>query len=93
MIIVDASAAVLSLLNDGDARAQLRVEGLASPHLVDPEVVHTLRAQVRRGSVPVDAAERALDRWARLGLERISVVGLLPRIWALRDNLSAHDAA
>ena len=34
----------------------------------------------------------ALARWASLGLRRLAVVGLLSRIWELRDNLSAYDA-
>jgi predicted nucleic acid-binding protein len=92
VIVVDASAAVLGLLNDGDARARLRTEALASPHLVDSEVAHALRAQVGRGTIDAGAAGRALQRWARLGLDRLSVVGLLPRIWALRDHVSASDA-
>lgn len=35
----------------------------------------------------------ALARWARLGLRRFAVVGLLARIWELRENLSAYDAS
>jgi predicted nucleic acid-binding protein len=93
VIVVDASAAVLGLLNNGDARALLRAESVASPHLVDPEVAHALRAQVQRGRIDATTAERALERWARLAIERISVVGLLSRIWSLRANLSAYDAA
>ena len=34
----------------------------------------------------------ALDTWRRLALTRYPAVGLLTRIWALRDNLSAYDA-
>ena len=49
MIVVDASAAVLALLNDGDARAWLANEALATPHLADSEIVQALRSQVRRG--------------------------------------------
>jgi predicted nucleic acid-binding protein len=36
---------------------------------------------------------QALDRWARLGVRRFPVVGLLHRVWALRDNLTAYDAS
>jgi predicted nucleic acid-binding protein len=93
VIVLDASAAVLALLNDGDARHSAARETVAVPHLVDAEVAHTLRAQVRRGSVGAGEAQAALFRWARLGLRRFAVVGLLPRIWELRDNLSAYDAS
>lgn len=92
MIVVDASAAVLGVLNDGDARDRLRAEALACPHLVDSELVHVLRAHVLRGDLVAGVAFRALQRWERLGIERLSVVGLLARIWELRDNLSAYDA-
>lgn len=92
MIVLDASAAVLALLNDGDARRWLAAETVVVPHLADSEVTHALRAQVLRGRIGADDAGRVLARWARLGLRRFTVVGLLPRVWALRDNLSAYDA-
>lgn len=92
MIVIDASVAILGLLNDGDSRRSLTSETVAMPHLADSEVVHTLRAQVRRGEIGVDDARVALDRWSRLGIRRFGVVGLLSRVWELRDNLTAHDA-
>lgn len=93
MIVVDASAVVLGLLDDGDARAMLRDESIVCPHLIDVEVVSALRSQVRRGEVDGHDADRAIETWVQLGVERVGVTGLLPRIWALRDNLSAYDAA
>lgn len=92
MIVVDASAAVLGLLNDGDARAALRDEVVVCPHLADAEVAHALRSQVLRGAVEAADAARALGVWARLGLRRVGVSGLLVRIWQLRDDLTAYDA-
>ena len=93
MIVVDASVAVLGLLNDGDARRSLAEETVAVPHLVDSEVAHALRAQVLRGKAQESQARNALSRWARLGVRRFSVVGLLGRVWELRQNLSAYDAS
>ena len=92
MIVVDASAGVLALLNDGDARPLLATRTVAVPHLADPEVASALRAQVLRGQISAEDARAALDRWARLGLRRFGAVGLLGRIWELRDNLTAYDA-
>ena len=92
MIVVDASAAVLGLLNDGQARRMLATEAVVCPHLIDAEVVHALRSQVMRGAVEAVAAQRMLAVWQRLGLERVGVSGLLDRVWELRDNLSAYDA-
>jgi predicted nucleic acid-binding protein len=92
VIVLDASAAVLGLLNDGDARAYLADEAFACPQLADAEIVHALRAQVLRGDVDVADADRAVGAWAQLGMYRVPVVGMLGRIWELRENLSAYDA-
>ena len=92
MIVVDASAAVLGLLQEGDARVYLGDEPCACPHLADAEIVHALRARVRREEVDVSVAERAIETWGRLGLYRVPAVGMLARIWELRENLSAYDA-
>lgn len=92
MIVLDASGAVLALLNDGDARRALARERVAVPHLADSEVAHALRAQVLRGRVDAAHAAAALTRWALLGLRRFAATGLLPRMWELRANLTGYDA-
>lgn len=92
MIVVDASAALSALLNAGPAREALAREQLHAPHLVDSEVASGLRRQVASGRIDTDAGWTALDTWRRLGLTRYPTHGLLGRIWALRDNLSAYDA-
>ena len=93
MIVVDASAAVHALLNDGDARHLLATERVAVPHLADSEIAHALRSQVLRGRIAAAAGGRCIDRWARLGVRRYATVGLLGRVWDLRQNLTAYDAA
>jgi predicted nucleic acid-binding protein len=92
VIVLDASAAVLGLLSDGDARRALALQRVAIPHLADSEVAHALRAQALRGNVSPDVAGTVLASWARLGLRRFGAAGLLDRVWELRDNLSAYDA-
>jgi predicted nucleic acid-binding protein len=92
VIVLDASAAVLALLNDGDARRIVAAEAVAVPHLVDAEVAQALRGQVQRGRVTGRDAQAALGRWTRLGLRRTPIVGFLARIWELRRNVSAYDA-
>lgn len=92
MIVLDASAAVAGLLNAGAARELMSEESLVCPHLVDSEVAHALRSQVLRGALRDRDAVRALDVWAALGVERVGVRGMLPRMWELRENLSAYDA-
>lgn len=93
MIVLDASAAVLGLLNDGEARRSLGTDTVVVPHIADVEVAHVLRAQVLRGQIGPDQAGAVLERWARLGVRRFGVVGLLHRIWELRENVTAYDAS
>lgn len=92
MIVVDASAALSALLNDGPARQALTAEQLHAPHLVDTEVVGGLRRLVTTGVIDAGAGWSALDTWRRLGLTRYAVQPLLDRVWELRNNLTAYDA-
>ena len=92
MIVVDASAAVAALLNDGQARRLLAVESIHAPHLVDAEVVSVLRRHVIAGVLAPDAARLALNVWTRLGLIRYAASPLLERIWELRSAVTAYDA-
>lgn len=92
MIVVDASAAVAGLLNDGPARQLLATERLFAPHLIDSEIASALRRQVHKQRVTAADGWNALDTWRRLALTRYPAVGLLGRIWDLRDNLAAYDA-
>jgi len=93
VIVVDASAAVLALLNAGPARQILGAQPLHVPHLIDSEVANSLRKGVASGDIRADHGWLALDSWRRLGMRRYPVPGLLQRIWELRDNLSAYDAS
>ncbi len=93
MIVVDASAALLGLLDDGSARRILSSERLATSCLADAEVANGLRSIVGRGQASEGDAADALDTWVRLGIERWPVMPGLARIWELRANLSSYDAA
>ena len=93
MIVVDASAAVAALLNDGPARTALADEALHAPHLVDCEVAQALRRLVLGGSLDAGDGWAALHSWRRLGIVRHPVAGLLDHVWELRANVSAYDAS
>jgi predicted nucleic acid-binding protein len=93
VIVLDASAAVSALLNAGEARTALSVERVHVPHLIDAEVAHALRRQVRQQALDADDGWQALDTWRRLGVARHPATGLLDRIWELRANVSAYDAS
>lgn len=92
MIVVDASAALSALLNDGPARAALGTEQTHAPHLVDAEVVSVLRRKVRTETLSAPQGWTLVDAWRRLGVVRYPMTGLLERVWMLRENLSSYDA-
>lgn len=97
MIVIDASVLAPALADDdldGDrARNRLRGEQLTAPELVDLEVASTLRRAVRAGRLGERRAGQVLADLAALPLRRVPHLPLLPRVWELRDNLTAYDAA
>ena len=98
MIVVDASAALEVLLRGPaagalEARLFARGEVLNAPHLIDLEVAQVLRRFVLAGQMPLVRAAEALDAWRGIPLRRWGHEALLPRVWALRDTLTAYDAA
>lgn len=98
MIVLDASAAVELLLAtaNGDRVAERIADPAASihvPHLLSVEVAQVLRRLVAAGTVSRSRAAGALDDLADLDAERYPHEPFLPRMFALRDNLTAYDAA
>lgn len=98
MIVLDASAAIDWLLQTAAGqRIEQRIyshhESLHAPHLLDLEVGQVLRRLVREGSVSADRADQAIEDLLDLRITRYPHFVLLPRIWQLRHNLSAYDAA
>jgi predicted nucleic acid-binding protein len=75
------------------ARAALRSQGLAAPHLLDIEVVGSLRRLVRLGELPARDAKDAIAALARLRVDRHDHTPLLGRVWELRDNVTPYDAS
>lgn len=98
MIVLDASAVIEMLLQTAAGapvaeRVLLSDSSLHAPHLLDVEVAQILRRFVRRGDLKEERASQALGALRDLPVERYSHEILLPRIWALRHNLTAYDAA
>ncbi len=98
MIVIDASAYVDLLLFDDDRtrwiEGRLNSEhSLQVPAIFDVEVLHSLRrveAVGSTGEVVIQAAVADLDDLRAI---RHDHALLRPRIWALRENLTAYDAA
>ena len=98
MIVIDASAVLEVLLNTPNAtRLAERLfapgETLHAPHLIDLEVAQVLRRYARGGEIDTQRGSEALSDLAGLQLSRYPHDFLLPRIWQLRNNASAYDAA
>lgn len=98
MIVVDASALLEALLRTPTAKAvedRLFAPGqtLHAPHLLDVEIAQVLRRYVASGEIDAERGRLALTDLQDLPLQRYRHDFLLPRIWALRDNLTAYDAA
>ncbi|MCA1736682.1 MAG: type II toxin-antitoxin system VapC family toxin [Actinobacteria bacterium] len=97
-MVLDASVVVELLLNTvrGNVAAKRLNEAdvtLHAPHLVGVEVTQAVRRYVRTGTLPQERGRLALVHLAELDLRRYPHEPLLPRIWSLRENLTAYDAA
>jgi len=98
MIVLDASVAIDWLLRTPagqriEQRIYARQDTLHSVHLLDVEFVQVLRRLVRQGIVNPGRAELAIEDLLALRITRHAPALLLRRIWRLRQNLTAYDAA
>lgn len=98
MIVADASAILeLLLRTPAGATVESRLfrpdETIHAPALIDLEVAQVLRRYVARGDMPEARARVSLDLLAVFPMERYSHEPLVRRIWTLRENLTAYDAA
>jgi predicted nucleic acid-binding protein len=98
MIVLDASA-VVELLSNGVLADSLRRDLVESgdsfivPHLLDVEGVSALRNMVAGRRFDSHRSEEFLAGLAALPAERYSHIPLLGRMWELRHNFTAYDAA
>jgi predicted nucleic acid-binding protein len=98
VIVLDASAVLELLLNRASARpvgeyAFAPGETIHVPHVLDLEVAQVLRRYVAAGEIDPARGLQALQDYADLPLVRYPHDIFLLRIWALRHNATAYDAA
>lgn len=98
MIVLDASVVVELLL--GGERAEVVLPWIEAeegemhvPGLLDVEVSQVLRRFVAAGIMTAARGDAAIEILQELPLSRHLETPLLPRLWQLRNNLSAYDAA
>ena len=97
-MVLDASAAIEWLLQTSTGqRVEQQIfsqsESLHAPHLLDVEIIQVLRRLVRERVISAVRADQAITDLLDLRINRYPHFVLLPRIWQLRHNLSAYDAA
>ena len=98
MIVLDASILLeVVLRTPAAAAAERRIfqpdETLHAPHLIDIEVTQVLRRYAMSGAIDEARGRDALADLVDFPLRRYSHDVLLPRLWILRANLTAYDAA
>jgi predicted nucleic acid-binding protein len=97
-MVIDASVLLEALLRTPAAQTveeRLFAPGqtLHAPHLLDVEVAQVIRRYAANGEIDSERGRQALIDLADLPLRRYPHDFLLPRIWDLRSNLTAYDAA
>jgi predicted nucleic acid-binding protein len=97
LIVVDASALIEVLLRTPASTAvesHLFAPGqtLHAPHLLDIEVAQVIRKYAARGEIDAERGRVALDDLGAFRMQRYPHDFLLPRVWSLRNNVTAYDA-
>jgi predicted nucleic acid-binding protein len=95
---MDASALIEMLTrSDRGRRVEARVlrpsDSVHAPALIDLEVAQVLRRYVLTGQVPEHWARMALDIATAFPMTRYLHEPLMKRVWDLKDNVTAYDAA
>ncbi len=100
MIVIDASVLTDFLLGRDKAIEAIDREltgrehdPLHAPEVVEPETLNALRSLVRGRAVTDQRADEAVDDLGAMRLIRYPHDPLRARIWELRHNLTAYDAA
>ncbi|MBD0253615.1 MAG: type II toxin-antitoxin system VapC family toxin [Rubrobacter sp.] len=99
MIVLDASAVIAVLVGQGQVAELIRQkieipdQSLHVPHVMDLEVLHALRRQILLGTLSRERSSEALDDLKNITFVRYPHATFVDRIWSLKDNLTAYDAA
>jgi predicted nucleic acid-binding protein len=98
VIVVDASVLTDALVDDGPQGDSARGELAADPQWAAPgqlivEVVSAIRGKVLGGTLRSARAGEAIAALPQLVVVQVGAAELVDRMWQLRHNLSAYDAA
>jgi predicted nucleic acid-binding protein len=95
MLIVDASCLyemVVGAERSERVRQRLADDDNAAPHVIDVEVLGTIRRDRMLGRLDATAAAQAVEDLRDWPGERFGHRSLLERAWELRDNVRSWDA-
>jgi predicted nucleic acid-binding protein len=98
MIVADASVVLEVLLR---TKRGLKIESrffspretLHAPHLIDLEVCQVLRRYLHNKDLTSERAAAAIEDFQSMRIFRYPHHMFLDRIWELRNNMTAYDAA
>ncbi|MGP3961300.1 type II toxin-antitoxin system VapC family toxin [Nonomuraea sp. 3N208] len=98
MLVIDASVMINALTDDGEAGGAARKAIMTDPAWIAPghmpsEVAHVITRLVRQELITQARGRSALEALAQTEIELADIRPLLPRIWQLRGNIKAYDAA
>ena len=98
MIVIDSSAVLEVLLrSQAGVEIEKRIfsprESLVAPHLLDLEVLQVLRRYYAFGEIDSERGKEAIEDLKDLPINRYQHDIFLHRIWELRHNMTAYDAA
>lgn len=91
MLVIDASAIVPAAITGGEFLPADKT--WHAPAGLDLEFASALRRLTLAGIVSASDGREALDRFMAMNIDRHETARLLPRIWALRHDISSYDAA
>jgi predicted nucleic acid-binding protein len=97
VIVADASALFHVLSQAGAAepaaaRLLSGVEPVSAPHLADAEILSVLRRHVLVKKLAEARAREILRDYLGMAMTRLPHLPLLPRVFALRNTMTAYDA-
>lgn len=98
MIVVDSSIILEILLRTKSAlsiekRIFSKGQTLHAPHLIDIEIAQVIRRYTSAGEITAERGFQAIEDFIDFRISRYSHDILLHRIWELRTNMTAYDAA
>ncbi|HVE70626.1 MAG TPA: type II toxin-antitoxin system VapC family toxin [Thermoanaerobaculia bacterium] len=93
-VVVDASVLVDAfLVGVRPAASRVMDAHLHAPVTIDAEFLHAMRRRWLTKIVDDEHAQSALSIFRRTPITRYPIEPLVPRMWFLRQNITAYDAS